>query len=125
MRHRGIARGGGDHPGERRCRGSSSIGGEIYRASAVDAGVDESVRTGSGTARTGNKNVIGGRVNFAKELKLLSRNPCPRPGHALLALEPEKARQATARARWQADHDSADSHAITAAGPAQTILDHY
>ena len=59
---------------------------------------------------------------MAKKLKFLSRNSGRRPRHALLAAEPQEARQATARARRQADHDPADRGAPAAACPGEAAF---
>src|SRR5439155_21854538 len=59
------------------------------------------------------------------DFKALPHHPRWRPWHAFLAVEPQAACQAIARAGWQADHDSADAFAAAAAGIAQKLLGHY
>src|SRR4029077_20061323 len=58
------------------------------------------------------------------EFKILSCRYGWGTRYAVLAAEPEEARQATACARRQADDDSADRGTSAASGSGQAVLDH-
>ena len=123
--------------------------GEIRNSTAVDVGILAGVCAGESNSRAGNENVErhfrsrqlvrcflplplsraiddleSGKI-CDQELEFLSRNSGRRARHALLAAEPEEARQAIAGARRQADHDPADGCALVAAGSGEEVLDRH
>ena len=99
----------------------------ISGAAAVVGGISEGIGARRSAARAGNENVGRFQIrrfrnlelpleSVAKQSQFLSRDSRRRPRHPLLAAEPQAPGQAAAGARWQADHDPADSGAPAAAG---------